>query len=93
MTVTGISKNIRTGMPGPEGSMIRLFHGELHQRVYRLALDIIGPEALRLTKIDGQGVWTGPYLQSFAYTIGGGTTDVQRNIVGERVLGLPRVKG
>jgi alkylation response protein AidB-like acyl-CoA dehydrogenase len=35
-------------------------------------------------------VWTGPYLQSFAYTIGGGTTDIQRNIVGERVLGLPR---
>jgi alkylation response protein AidB-like acyl-CoA dehydrogenase len=93
MTVTGISKNIRTGIPGPEGSMIRLFHGELHQRVYRLALDIIGPEALRLTAVDGDGVWTGPYLQSFAYTIGGGTTDVQRNIVGERVLGLPRVKG
>jgi alkylation response protein AidB-like acyl-CoA dehydrogenase len=93
MTVAGISKNVRTGVPGPEGSMIRLFHGELHQRVYRLALDIIGPEALRMTKVDGKGVWTGPYLQSFAYTIGGGTTDVQRNIVGERVLGLPRVKG
>ena len=47
-------------------------------------------EALRLTPVDGEGVWTGPYLQSFAYTIGGGTTDIQRNIVGERVLGLPR---
>ncbi len=92
MTVAGISRNRRTEMPGPEGSMIRLFHGELHQRVYRLALDIIGADALRLTPIDGEGVWTGPYLQSFAYTIGGGTTDIQRNIVGERVLGLPRVK-
>ena len=70
--------------------MIRLFHGELHQRVYRLALDIIGAEAMRLTPVDGEGTWTGPYLQSFAYTIGGGTTDIQRNIVGERVLGLPR---
>ena len=47
-------------------------------------------DALRLTPVDGEGVWTGPYLQSFAYTIGGGTTDIQRNIVGERVLGLPR---
>lgn len=90
MTIAGISRTARTGMPGPEGSMIRLFHGELHQRVYQLALDVIGPDALRLTPVDGEGVWTGPYLQSFAYTIGGGTTDIQRNIVGERVLGLPR---
>ena len=92
MTITGISRTARTGVPGPEGSMVRCFHGELHQRVYQLALDIIGPEALRLTPVDGEGTWTGPYLQSFAYTIGGGTTDIQRNIVGERVLGLPRVK-
>jgi alkylation response protein AidB-like acyl-CoA dehydrogenase len=90
MTIAGISRNARTGVPGAEGSMIRLFHGELHQRVYQLALDIIGPDAFRLTPVDGDGVWTGPYLQSFAYTIGGGTTDIQRNIVGERVLGLPR---
>ena len=92
MTIAGISRTQRTGVPGPEGSMTRLFHGELHQRVYQLALDIIGPDALRLTPVDGDGSWTGPYLQSFAYTIGGGTTDIQRNIVGERVLGLPRVK-
>jgi len=92
MTVAGISRTQRTGMPGPEGSMIRLFHGELHQRVYQLALDIIGVDAFELTGIDGEGVWTGPFLQSFAYTIGGGTTDIQRNIVGERVLGLPRVR-
>ncbi len=92
MTIAGISRTQRTGVPGAEGSMIRLFHGELHQRVYQLALDIIGPEALGLTPVDGEGNWTGPYLQSFAYTIGGGTSDIQRNIVGERVLGLPRVK-
>jgi alkylation response protein AidB-like acyl-CoA dehydrogenase len=90
MTITGISRTARSGVPGPEGSIVRLFHGELHQRVYQLALDVIGPDALRLTPVDGEGVWTGPYLQSFAYTIGGGTTDIQRNIVGERVLGLPR---
>jgi alkylation response protein AidB-like acyl-CoA dehydrogenase len=92
MTIAGISRTARSGVPGPEGSMVRLFHGELHQRVYQLALDVIGPDALRLTPVDGEGSWTGPYLQSFAYTIGGGTTDIQRNIVGERVLGLPRVK-
>ena len=90
MTVAGISRTRRSGMPGPEGSLIRAFHGELHQRVYQLGMEIIGTDALGLTPIDGDGNWTGPYLQSFAYTIGGGTTDIQRNIVGERVLGLPR---
>ena len=72
--------------------MAFLFHGELHQRVFQLGMDILGPEGLRLTPVDGDDSWSGPYLQSFAYTIGGGTTDIQRNIVGERVLGLPRVK-
>ena len=56
MTIAGISRTRRTGMPGPEGSMIRLFHGELHQRVYRLGLDIIGADQFRLTEIDGEGV-------------------------------------
>lgn len=90
MTVAGISRTVRSGVPGPEGSMVRLFHGELHQRVYQLAMDILGPAGMELTPIDGVDNWSGPYLQSFAYTIGGGTTDIQRNIVGERVLGLPR---
>lgn len=92
MTLTGVSRTQRTGTPGPEASMVRFFHGELHQRVAHLALDIIGSESLIRTPIDGKRVFTGPYLQSFAYTIGGGTSDIQRNIVGERVLGLPRVK-
>ena len=92
MTVAGISRTVRSGVPGPEGSMVRLYHGELHQRVYQLAMDILGPAGMRLTPVDGDDSWSGPYLQSFAYTIGGGTTDIQRNIVGERVLGLPRVK-
>ena len=92
MTVAGISRTMRSGMPGPEGSMIRLFHGELHKRVYQLGIDVLGDDSLELTPVDGEGVWSGPYLQSFAYTIGGGTSDIQRNIVGERVLGLPRVR-
>ena len=90
MPVAGISRTRRTGMPGPVFLLVRAFHGELHQRVYQLGMDILGTDALALTPIDGDGNWTGPYLQSFAYTIGGGTTDIQRNIVGERVLGLPR---
>ena len=42
-----ISKNERTGMPGPEGSMLRLMYSEVQQRMYRLALDILGPDSAR----------------------------------------------
>lgn len=70
--------------PGPESTAIRTWHTELEQRIARLAVDILGVDAL----IDNS--WTRHWLRSFASTIVGGTKDVQRNIIGERVLGLPR---
>ncbi len=88
MTYAGISLNERRGTPGAEGSILRLYHGLLTQRMYRLSLDILGPESLELS--DPEFGWTGPYLYSFSRTIGGGTAEIQRNIIAERVLGLPR---
>jgi alkylation response protein AidB-like acyl-CoA dehydrogenase len=69
--------------------MGRIFHGELGQRVRRLAMDVLGPEALELG-VGGRRDWVKEYLWSFTETIGGGTSDIQRNVIGERVLGLPR---
>jgi len=77
-----------TGKPGPEGSMIRLYFSQLQQRVYRLATDLLGPAKLEMSPL-GQG-WTHPYLRSFASTIAGGTAQIQRDIIGDRVLGLPK---
>jgi alkylation response protein AidB-like acyl-CoA dehydrogenase len=74
--------------PGPEGSMIALAYGELNQRVYRLGADILGAEVLNLDS--ALGSWNTRYLDSFRQTIAGGTSEIRRNIIGERVLGLPK---
>jgi alkylation response protein AidB-like acyl-CoA dehydrogenase len=70
--------------PGPETTAIRAFHVELEQRVARMGVDLLGPAALESSR------WTSHWLRQFMSTIGGGTKDVQKNIIGERVLGLPR---
>jgi alkylation response protein AidB-like acyl-CoA dehydrogenase len=91
MTYTAISRGIRSPVPGPEGSMTKLFYSELAQRVQKLALDVLGPH--KLERSDGSADapdWASGYLGSFASTIGGGTSEIQRNIIGDRFLGLPR---
>lgn len=87
MTWAGVSRAERTGAPGPEGSMIRVLYSELSQRVHALAMDILGARGLDLARVDG---WPHRYLYEFAATIGGGTSQIQREIIAERVLGLPR---
>jgi alkylation response protein AidB-like acyl-CoA dehydrogenase len=84
MTYAQVSRAAASGQPGPEASMVRLLYGELEQRVARLAMDVLGPAG------SGGSVWAHRYLMSFQATIAAGTKDIQRNIVGERVLGLPR---
>src|SRR5262249_8374610 len=92
MTYRSLSLGARTGMPGAEASMIRLFFSELIQRIDALAMEILGPAALGGFRADGAptGEWVERYLTGLSQTIGGGTKEIQRNIIGERVLGLPR---
>jgi alkylation response protein AidB-like acyl-CoA dehydrogenase len=92
MTYRMLSVASRTGMPGPEGSMIRLFFSELIQRIDVLAMEIIGADGVGNFAADGssRGAWAERYLTGLSQTIGGGTKEIQRNIIGERVLGLPR---
>ncbi len=82
---------MRTGVPGPEGSIAKLHWSETNQRLAKLALRVIGAEA----QLDGDGaVWDGYWqyqqLRSRGNTIEAGTSEILRNIVAERVLGLPR---
>lgn len=86
MTYAMVSRYRAGQPPGPEGSIVRLYYAELVQRVHESALDIVGPATLEFTA-DG---WSGRWLWHHAETIGGGTAEIQRNIVGERLLGLPR---
>ncbi len=88
MTLLGISRNERTGIPGPEGSMLKLFQSELYKRITILALEIVGNDRAALSGLAGR--WPQAFLGSFANTLGGGTSEVMRNIIGERCLGLPK---
>lgn len=69
--------------PGAEGSVIKLAWSETWQRLSRTATDILGVSAL-------SGPWADELLSGCSITIAGGTTEVNKNILGERVLGLPR---
>jgi len=87
------NQRVRAGLkagrpPGPESSVGKVHQGELNQRIQLLATDVLGADAM---------AWDGdmPYevtgmLRSRANTIEGGTTEVNKNVIGERVLGLPR---
>lgn len=77
----------QAGIKGSESSLMRAMVGEVQQRVRRLAFDIIGPEALENPEDDD---WVYFYLRTYSTTIAAGTAQIQRNIIGERVLGLPR---
>jgi alkylation response protein AidB-like acyl-CoA dehydrogenase len=100
MTYRSVSRVARTGMPSSEGSLIRLFFSELQQRVVGLAMDVLGPAVLEWNDEDAtdtagnrvrvRETWVFRYLLSFASTIAAGSKDIQRNIIGDRVLGLPR---
>jgi alkylation response protein AidB-like acyl-CoA dehydrogenase len=91
MTYLGVSRTIRRGQPGVEGSFLRLSVGETQQRITRLAMDLLGIDALDWSAPERhRGNWSNDYLYGFSRTISAGTKDIQRNIIGERLLGLPR---
>jgi alkylation response protein AidB-like acyl-CoA dehydrogenase len=83
----------RSGIPGPEGSTLKVLWSELDQRVKAAALEILGPRAM-VPEGDplalDDGYWAYEALWSRAATIYAGTSEVQRNIIATRVLGLPR---
>lgn len=88
MTYRNISEVVRNGMPGPEASVIRLFTAELGQRLDRMAVRLLGEDILDFRYGDDDA--TGEYLRGFAGTIAGGSAQIQRDIIGERLLGLPK---
>ena len=76
---------------GPEGSITKLFQAEYNQRLQNLAVDVLGARGMAWTPEDEAtaGAVRG-FLRSRANTIEGGTSEIMRNILGERVLGLPK---
>ena len=88
-----VTKLLRGELPGPEASTGKMGWVETHQRLQELAMEIQGPYAMLARGADAavdSGVWQYSFLRSRANSIEGGTTEIQKNIIGERVLGLPK---
>jgi alkylation response protein AidB-like acyl-CoA dehydrogenase len=87
----GLTALMKTGVPGPEGSIVKLHWSETNQRLTKLALELLGSDSQLIG--DGgfwSGYWQYQQLRSRGNTIEAGTSEVLRNIVAERVLSLPR---
>jgi alkylation response protein AidB-like acyl-CoA dehydrogenase len=80
-----LSRTMRTGVPGPEGSLGKWLWADVNQALTELALDVLDGDAAAVDPL-----WTYRFLRARANSIEGGTTEVLKNIVAERVLGLPR---
>lgn len=78
----------KSGVPGPEGSTLKLYWSEMNQRTQQIAQEVLGPHG-QLSDFD-DGIWQFSYLRARGNTIEAGTSEIQRNIIAERVLGLPK---
>jgi alkylation response protein AidB-like acyl-CoA dehydrogenase len=83
----GLSTIERYGQPGPEGSLTKWLWSDTNQRLSQLAADVLGAEALTAGT-----PWAYELLRSPGNSIEGGTTEILKNIVAERVMGLPRAR-
>jgi alkylation response protein AidB-like acyl-CoA dehydrogenase len=88
-----VTRLLKGELPGPEASAGKMMWVETHQRLQELAMEIQGPYSQlargAAAAVDGGG-WQYGFLRSRANSIEGGTTEIQKNIIGERVLGLPK---
>ena len=92
MTQKGIADAEATGMPSPAGSAVKLRFSELSQELSELAVRVLGDLALggvSTDGLDGREV-AREYLWSLQYTIAAGTSQIQRNLIAERILGMPK---
>jgi len=91
------SQNRQLGTPGPEGSISKLVYAELNKRIFELCVDLLGPagmlygsyEMIRPEMVSRADTVQKAFLRARANSIEGGTSEIMRNILGERVLGLP----
>jgi alkylation response protein AidB-like acyl-CoA dehydrogenase len=83
----GLTAIEKYGQPGPEGSLTKWMWSQTNQELTQLAADLIGPEALT-----AGSPWAYELLRARGNSIEGGTTEVLKNIVAERVLGLPKAR-
>jgi alkylation response protein AidB-like acyl-CoA dehydrogenase len=88
-----LSRMGRGTSPGPEASVSKVYWSEMSQRLHALAMDVLGPASPLFGSARGNpdsGTWQRSWLYYLAASIFAGTNEIQRNVIAERVLGLPR---
>ena len=88
-----LTRQLRGEPPGPEGSILKLFGSELGVRIGDFTGELLGPRVLvnePSLDVPDAPRWFNRVVSARQYTIAGGTSEIQRNIIGERVLGLPK---
>ena len=92
LTLSMLAETERRGQPGPEGSMMKLLVTTVHKHLYELASEILGPQFLDYADGRDSNDWTFKFMWSWVLTIAGGSNEIQRDIVADRVLHLPRAR-
>jgi len=92
MVKLSVCQSSETGVPGIGGSAIKLFYTELYQRIGELGMRLLGRGVLSREDVAGlpSGEILNRAMQSLSLTIAAGTSQIQRNIISERILGLPK---
>jgi len=98
LTKRNVSQAARTGVPGLGGSVFKLAFSELRQRLSELGMDLVGRASLAWDELAapegtedlGNAEVVDTWINGFSRTIAAGTSQIQRNIVAERILGLPK---
>ena len=94
MVKLSVCQSTKTGVPGLGGSAIKLFYSELYQRIAELGVRVLGRAGLCRDDVAGlpSEHFLGRAMQSLSLTIAAGTSQIQRNIISERILGMPKEK-
>jgi len=90
MTLADIAETDRTGIPGPKGSLMKLMVTRTHKALSELMAEIMGWNFFEFDGDRSENPWTYEFLWSWVFSIAGGTSEIQREIVADRLLELPR---
>jgi alkylation response protein AidB-like acyl-CoA dehydrogenase len=92
LCISTVSSSRTARQPGPEGSMVKLYVTTTYKELSQLAADIIGIDFLVYDNDRTTNRWTYEYMWSWVLTISGGSSEIQREIIADRVLDLPRAR-
>jgi alkylation response protein AidB-like acyl-CoA dehydrogenase len=92
MTKRNLAQAERHGIPGPASSVVKVYYSELFQRLTDLAMRVLDRASLSRDDLRElpSGAFVEERLRSTSFTIAAGTSQIQRNIIAERILGLPK---